>query len=381
MEEAARTQQETLDVLGPTLRDVPGAELWYVWNAESANDPMSTEFIIPHQAELDRDGYYEDEYHLIINISFLDNPWFYEDESLKQEYEKDKMKRDKGLMSKSRFNWIWHGMFNDDVENGLIETDWFDACVDAHLKLGFEPAGAKVTSHDPADVGKDKKAVNTRHGVVFVEMEELDAANGNDGFDMACSHANRHKSDVFIWDCDGMGALLRNQAATNFNGIKIQTVMFKGSEGVHIPEAPFEADERFGVREAKLNKDVLRNKRAQNYVELSERMRKTYEAVEHGKYYDPTELISFSSKIPQTVLQKLRSELGQLPIKPNINGMVELYSKEEMRKGILMPDGKRRKIPSPNLADTVMMSFDNGCILNQMVKPVIPRAIRPMGRR
>ena len=45
MEEADSTSQETLDVLGPTLRGVEGAELWAIWNPASSNDPMSKEFI------------------------------------------------------------------------------------------------------------------------------------------------------------------------------------------------------------------------------------------------------------------------------------------------------------------------------------------------
>ena len=95
MEEAARTSQQTIDILGPTLRGVDGAELWYVWNPESSNDPMSQEFIVPYQDSFDRQGYYEDEYHLIIKVGFEDNPWFMSDDSLRQEYQKDE-KKDEG---------------------------------------------------------------------------------------------------------------------------------------------------------------------------------------------------------------------------------------------------------------------------------------------
>ena len=58
MEESAKTKQNTIDTLGPTLRDTPNAELWYLWNPESSQDPMSREFIIPYQAELDKKGFY-----------------------------------------------------------------------------------------------------------------------------------------------------------------------------------------------------------------------------------------------------------------------------------------------------------------------------------
>lgn len=379
LEESANTSQEAIDILGPTLRGVDGAELWYLWNPKSANDPMSKEFIIPYQAELDRHGYYEDEFHLIINISFEDNPWFMGDSALRTEYEKDKQKKLDGRMSEARFNHIWHGNFNDDVENSLIDADWFDACIDAHLKLGFGAVGAKVVTHDPADVGGDAKAVALRHGVVFTHMKEIEAPNGNIAFDGACSFASDHNADSFGWDCDGMGALLRNQAEANFKGKSLRTFMFKGSEGVHNPEAIFEAGEDYGISASKKNKDVFKNKRAQNYVGIAGRMRRTYEAVVNGVYHDPETLISFSSKIE--CLQKLRSELCRMPLKPNGLGQIQLYSKDEMIRGVLLPGGQKLVLPSPNLADCVMMSDDMSATVVQRVQPQMPKPIRPMGRR
>lgn len=380
LEEADRTSQETLDTLGPTLRGVEGAEMWFIWNPASSSDPMSKEFIIPFQEDLDRQGYYEDDYHLIIKVGHESNPWFQHDQSLRTEYEKDKEKMENNRMSKARFNHIWNGAFNDDVENCLIETDWFDACVDAHVKLGIKPTGAKVATFDPADGGKnDNMPITIRQGIVFYHMEELIAANGNDGFDMACGIAHQHNVDVFGWDCDGMGALLRNQATENFKGTKIKTFMFKGSESVHLPEVIFEASKEYGIADSKANKDLFRNKRAQNYVDIAERCRKTYEAVEHGVYHNPDDLISFSSE--SGCIQKLRSELCRLPIKPSHIGKIELYSKEEMKKGILMPDGSRLKLPSPGLADDVMMSFDRSGIITPNKPKRLPPSKGSWGRR
>lgn len=379
LEESANTSQEAIDILGPTLRGVDGAELWYLWNPKSSNDPMSKEFIIPYQADLDRHGYYEDDYHLIINVNHKHNPWFAADESLRTEYEKDRQKMEDGRMSRARFNHIWEGHFNDDVENSLIEADWFDACIDAHKKLGFEPKGAKVVTHDPADVGGDAKGLAMRFGTVFTHMEEVGAENGNRAADIATGFASRHNADVFGWDCDGMGALLRDQVAASFKGKAIRTYMFKGSEGVHNPEAVFKGAEDYGMASSKTNKDVFRNKRAQNYVEVAERMKRTYDAVVNGVYHDPETLISFSSSID--CIQKLRSELCRLPTKPNNLGMVQLYSKDEMVKGIIMPNGQKLKLPSPNLADCVMMSFDNASMYVHRPKVVIPQPIKRMGKR
>ena len=209
LEEAARTKQATLDTLGPTLRDMPGAEIWMIWNPESSQDPMSQEFIVPYQADIDKVGYYEDDYHLIIKVGFEDNPWFVHDQSLKQEYEKDKKKMEDGRMSKSRFNHIWRGAFNDDIETSVIIDDWFNSCIDAHVKLGFEPLGAKVSALDPADTGTDTHGYSERQGVVFTYIDEIDAENGNRAMDEACKLAIMSGSDSFGYDADGLGATLK----------------------------------------------------------------------------------------------------------------------------------------------------------------------------
>lgn len=378
-EEAAKTKQETINVLGPTLRDVKGAELWYVWNPESSSDPMSTEFIIPYQSDLDRDGIYIDEYHLIIKTTYKDNPWFMGDESLRVELEKDKSKMERGIMPKARFNHMWNGDFNDGIEGALIQEDWFDACIDAHVKLGFSAKGAVIATHDPADEGPDAKTIAIRQGVVFNLMEEIDAPNGNRALDYACGIAIREGADYFGWDCDGMGALLRDQVAANFNNKKIETWMFRGSNSVHLPHKVFGGADYYGRKETATNEDLFKNRRAQRYVELAERCRKTWEAVELGTYCDPDELISFSSEIGEATLRKLRAEMCKLPLKPNSSGKIELYSKQDMKKGILMSDGRKQSIPSPNLADDVMMSFDNPIIKVRPVSRQAPRH-KKMGR-
>ena len=47
------------------------------------------------------------------------------------------------------------------------------------------------------------------------------------------------------------------------------------------------------------------------------------------------------------LIPKLRSELCRMPIKPNSNGLFELYTKKDMKNLF--------KFKSPNLADSVMM--------------------------
>ena len=61
------------------------------------------------------------------------------------------------------------------------------------------------------------------------------------------------------------------------------------------------------------------------------------------------------------MLEKLKAEACKTPLKPG--NTIKFYTKVELRTGILMPDGSRLKIPSPNLFDACMVSLDKDSII------------------
>ena len=382
MEEAEKTKQHTIDTLGPTLRETPGAELWYLWNTASSQDPMSKEFITPYQAELDRCGYYEDEYHMIFYLTYKDNPWFEHDESLMGELEKDRQKVEKGIMSKSRFDGIWHGKFNDDCSTSVIQEDWIKACVDAHKKLGFDAKGGIVCGGDPSDVGNDPFGYSMRKGVVLQHLEEIEGDNGNRKMDEACKRAIMHGADSFGYDADGLGATLRDNVSGAFKGKEAKVFAYKGSESCHQPEALYKSDTNSLSDSNKplKNKDVFDNKKAQNIISFADRVFRTWEAVTQGKYHDPDTLFSIDSEtVDPQCLQKFIAECSKIPLKPG--NQIKFYTKPEMRKGITLPDGNKLAIPSPNLFDAVVLSFDqDSLIYNPMGSFKMPKPLKPMGR-
>ena len=383
MEESEKTKQETIDTLGPTLRDVPGAELWYLWNTASSQDPMSKEFITPYQAELDKNGIYEDEHHLIIKLTYADNPWFEHDETLSGELKKDRIKVGKGIMSKARFNGIWNGEFNDDCTTSVIQEDWFNACIDAHKKLeglGLERRGAVVAASDPSDIGTDPFGYAARQGYVFFDIDEIEGENGNRKMDEACKRAIQQGCDAYGYDADGLGATLRDNVANAFNGKTTRIYAYKGSESPHNPESQFKSQVSNLNNDSKvlLTRDAVKNKKAQNTINLADRIYRTYEAVTEGKYHDPDTLISFDSEtIKPEMLRKLKAEACKIPIKPGPT--IQFYTKPEMRKGVIMPDGKRMVIPSPNLFDSVIVSLDKGCeIVRKQETPLSQVYVQPL---
>ena len=105
VEEAQTISQKSLETLTPTLRS-SDSEIWLTGNPTSSEDPFSQRFIVPYQSELDANGFYEDDLHLIIKLNWSDNPWF--PEVLQQE-------RDEAFKTMPRplYDHIWEGQFND----------------------------------------------------------------------------------------------------------------------------------------------------------------------------------------------------------------------------------------------------------------------------
>ena len=67
------------------------------------------------------------------------------------------------------------------------------------------------------------------------------------------------------------------------------------------------------------------------------------------------------------MMEKLKAESSKVPIKQG--DTVRFYTKPELRKGVSMPDGSRLTIPSPNLFDACVLSFDKASIINH-IKPI-----------
>jgi phage terminase large subunit len=341
VEEAQFLSGESIKILTPTARELD-SEIWFTGNPMSSADPFSQRFIVPYLAELQRDGYYEDDMHLIIMCNYTDNPWF--PLVLEQERQHDYKTLDRAL-----YDHIWNGAFNDFVEDSIIRAEWFDACVDAHTHLGFKPAGAVIAAHDPSDLGPDDKAIAVRCGSVLLDAQSRAIGDVNQGADWAAEIAKKWRADVFVWDCDGMGVSLRRQFAQTFKGQRVELMQFRGSNAVEHPDEVYQEPGRVvsDDTQRKTNKMTFRNRRAQAYWQLRDRVLATYQAVTQNKYTDPDTLISFSSDIPD--IQRLRSELCRIPRKSNANGMLQIMTKPEMKRLL--------KIESPNLADAVMMTM------------------------
>ena len=334
VEEGQTISFNSLKALTPTLRE-EGSEIWISANPRSSVDAFSQRFLKPYEKQLRRDKYYEDDLHLIIWLNYDDNPLF-------PAVLEDERQHDQQTMSSALYRHIWEGEYYDEVQDTIIPVEWFDAAIDAHKKLGFEPTGAVIASHDPSDEGGDSKGYAVRKGSVVLDVCEKITGDSNEGMDWALDRCRRDGADWFVWDCDGLGISLKRQVDQELGGTKIERFMFRGSETPDDPNSPYSG------KDSKTNKDTFVNKRAQYWWKLRERFEATYRAVEKSQYIDPDELISLSPDIDN--LDQLRSEVCRIPQKRSNNGKIQIMSKIDMAK-------KPYELPSPNMGDALMMSM------------------------
>ena len=357
IEEGEDISENTVRVLTSSLRlnatdaqrlidgeDVKMPEIIITMNRGSRNGAIAKKYLARAEKALSLNGIYEDDTVLIVQINYNEIPreWWLAS-GLEQERADDELH-----MTGAQYRHKWHGDYLEEVDDAIIKTEWFDACIDAHEKLGFKAEGIEVVAHDPSDTGADDKGLAYRHGSVFLDVQSKSTGDVNEGADWAIEYAMKVKPDVFIWDGDGLGSALRRQFNEALGRKKVTLEMFKGSNS---PDNPDDYYEEGFDENPKTNGKTFRNKRSQYYWDLRDRIYRTYLAVKEGKYTNPDDMIAFSSGID--CIDLLRSEVCRIPLKRNTNGFIQIMSKVDM---------KRLGIDSPNCADSVMIALANPAI-------------------
>ncbi|MGI4945975.1 MAG: TerL protein, partial [Janthinobacterium lividum] len=228
--------------------------------------------------------------------------------------------------------------YSASVEGVLIPSAWVQSAVDAHVKLGIAPTGARGAALDVADEGKDTCAFAGSYGILLEVLEEW-SGRGDDIFgttQRAFGLCDQHGYTVLKYDADGLGAGVRGDARVlNEGRVKqIATEPFQGSGAVFAPE-------REDVPGRK-NQDLFLNQKAQSWWSLRERFEATHLAVAQGVINDVDKLISIPSALPARA--KLCTELSQPTYSLTAAGKIRIDK---------APNGAM----SPNLADAVMIRF------------------------
>ncbi|HHV8996030.1 TPA: TerL protein, partial [Shigella flexneri] len=164
--------------------------------------------------------------------------------------------------------------YQASAEGILIPSEWVQAAVDAHIRLGIQPGGQRLGAMDVADEGRDKNACSLRYGILLNDVQEW-SGKGSDIYDSVVKVfglCDDFGADEFRFDEDGLGAGVRGDARAinelrEAEGIcQITATPFRGSGSVFHPEN--EAVPGDNGKPARLNKDFFVNAKAQGWWHL-----------------------------------------------------------------------------------------------------------------
>jgi len=226
--------------------------------------------------------------------------------------------------------------YSASIENQLIKNEWIQACIELDLPM----SGIKSIGFDIADEGADANALAFRHGSIVMDLQEWKIGTVGQSTVRVWNYAHQRdvKADVIAYDGIGVGSGAKSKFnELNDESVHIERVMIGESagDGIYLEaEDPEEDDKKYS--------DVFMNMRARLWWELREKIKNTWEYVNHGATYSVEEMIS----LPQD--DQLISELTAPKWELTENGKIKIESKKAMKK---------RGIDSPNLADALVMAY------------------------
>lgn len=234
------------------------------------------------------------------------------------------------------------------VEGLIIQPEWVQAAVDAHIKLrklgwDWTDDGGWMAALDVADGGGDTNALTKRQGRVLKFAEEWGERDTGATARRAIQLVEANRPLLVQYDSIGVGAGVKaetNRIAVDEKKMPrgIHFVSWNAGGQVQRPESRVVP----GDKQSPLNKDFFSNLKAQGWFHLGRCFEKTYDAITHGTKYPIDELISLDSRMPR--LRQIEKELCQVTA-----------SKGAKLKMVVdkTPDGAK----SPNIGDSVMMNY------------------------
>ena len=322
IEEAHNLTEAQWKILEPTIRK-NHSQVWIVFNPKLATDFVYKRFVLNPPPDT-----------IVRHINYDENPFL----------SPTMMKIIEAAKAEDYDDYAHHylGVPLEDDDGVVIKRSWLLAAIDAHKALGWEARGRRVLGFDVADSGADKCAEVLAHGSVVTWADMWKA--GEDELLKSCTRvfndAVKHGAGV-VYDSIGVGAA----AGAKFNELSTERKLRLTHEKFNAGGAIYKPDQFYAGTQTK-NGDMFSNIKAQAWWGVADRFRNTYNAVRNGQKFPDDELISLASDCPH--LDQLIEELSTPRRDFDKNGRVMVESKKDLAK---------REVPSPNLADGLIMCF------------------------
>lgn len=322
IEEAQSITSAEFSIINPTIR-AEGSQILIAFNPMLATDFIYKKFVLntPKNA-------------ITQHINYDENPYL--SNTILEEIAETKR------TDLEAYNHIYLGQVLSNDENSIIKREWIVSAIDSHIKLNIKPVENYVLGFDVADDGADTNCTTIRKGCYCEDLREWNA-NENELvqstkkiFDVALE-----KNAKVVFDSVGVGAGVGSIAEDLNKNLfdEVEFTKFSAGASVHDKESYYKP----GIR----NKDHFFNLKAQSWVNVADRLKETYLAVNDPTYeFREDMIISINSKLPH--LEKLITELST-PKREFDNSMrIKVESKKDLAS---------RGVPSPNQADAFILAF------------------------
>lgn len=319
IEEAHNLTADQWKILKPTIRK-QGSEIWISFNPRLVTDFVYQRFIVnpPKSCR-------------VRLINYPDNPFL--SETAKADIEEMKAE------DEEEHDHVYLGVPRQDDDQAIIKRSWVEAAIDAHRHLDIDMTGARTVGYDVADSGEDKNATIVANGAIAVDVDEWKA--GEDELKESAFRAwGKVEGGRLVYDSIGVGAGVGSNLK-DIEGIKTGDYSkFNAGGAVVDPNVEYSPKVKNGEK--------FENVKAQAWRSVADRLRNTYNAVNKGMKYPPSELISIDSEGIGKHLERLKTELSTPRVRYSKRGLDMVETKEELKK---------REIASPNLADAFIMAM------------------------
>ena len=227
--------------------------------------------------------------------------------------------------------------YNASVQGICIPAKYVQAAINFKVPV----QGAIVAGLDVSDEeGEDSNSLTIREGITVVYREKWNGINTTETARRAYGICNDYFVDMFNYDSIGVGAGIRGEMASLREKIVSEGRYFPVVNAVNVGSTELLGEYELG----RLEKDMFANVKAREWWKMRRRFERTYEHVNGIKTWPIDDLIS----IPND--PDLISQLSQPLRFINEAGKIQIESKKDLKK---------RGIPSPDDAESLILSFCN----------------------
>jgi len=303
IEEAHNLTEEQWNILEPTIRK-EGSEVWISFNPRLITDFVWQRFVVkPPPSTIAR------------MINYTENP-FISNTLLKA------IEATKGE-DFEQYQHIYLGVPRSDDDASIIKLSWVEAAIDAHIKLNKDFSGACTVGYDVADSGADRNCAVRFDGTIAVELDAWKAEEDELGTSSMRAYDHVLPGGKLSYDSIGVGAgvgaiLKRAGKPRNY---------FKFNAAAEV----FNPDREYAPKIT--NKKKFENLKAQAWRDVADRLKNTYNAVQKGHEFSPSDMISISSELDS--LEALKTELCEPHKDYSKRGLDMVESKKEVKKRLL----------------------------------------------